>query len=143
MFHQSYEHAVKNAEHFKAIGETNLWLEREGDKPWQHVSDIKEGCCVRIDVRTDAHFVAVHPCGLTFNWTEDLEDRDANGRGVYGFNVKAIRAIAQKLPAQIAVKFAAMLKETAKVIRTKADEWQRAADEQRQQAIALERILDG
>ena len=142
MFETNYQRVVDKSEHFKAIGQTEVWLEREGDKPWDHVSEVEDGCCVRMGTRTDATFKARHPCGIMFRWSVDLENREANGSGVYGFDIKGIRAVIHRLPKAAAEKFAAMLAETAKVIRAKADEWQRAADSQRHQAIALERILD-
>lgn len=138
-----YKKVVAMADHYKAIGETKVFLYRGDDAPWEHVTSVDDGCLVRLGTTMDVRFTATHPCGIEFSWHLDLENRDANGSGQFDFNIKAIRAAMRKLPDAPAKKFAAALKTRANALRKRAAEYQAEANNQCEQAACLENILDG
>lgn len=138
----NYADVVRLAEHYRAIGKTEIYLDRESEKPWSMATDVEGGCSYRLGQQTSVIFHAKHPCGVTFRWFFELEKDKANGRGKYEYDVKAVRTAMQRLPEAVAKKFADQLTQAAKAVRKLAGEIQQTADDQKMQAAALERILD-
>lgn len=74
-----YTEYVHLAEHYKAIGQTSIFLWDEEDKtspkPYQYVT--KATLWPRDSLKTNygaatVELVAEHPCGLNFQWTEPI-----------------------------------------------------------------------
>lgn len=105
----TYEAALKNAEHLKAIGETTVYL--RGDKfPWMVAKTVESGSAYRLNGPSGMYVIAEVE-GITFKWNVDFEGRDANGRGVSLFDRDRLRDVAMKLPAPARAAFARLLAE--------------------------------
>lgn len=91
--------AVKNAEAYKAIGETTVYLERGplDSYPWELAVRVADGAGWRMDIPVSITFEADHACGLTFLWFWDLELREANGKSGYHIDLPGIVATLARL----------------------------------------------
>lgn len=103
----TYEKALKNAAHYIAIGENEIYLQDE-PFPWIAASDIEEGSGRRFNGPTGFYVIAVVE-GLKFKWNVDFEGRDANGRGVSVFDRGRLRDVAGMLPPRVRKKLAEFL----------------------------------
>ena len=75
---------IKNAQHYLAVGQTEIYLDSDqGEYPWEFCTHCKPGGSHRLEIATDVWFYADHPCGLSFLWNFDIEPRSANGKGHY------------------------------------------------------------
>jgi hypothetical protein len=136
MFDTTYQSAVENAAHYKAIGKTDIYL-FAGPFPWEHVTKVEPGGSHRIDMATDARFHADDPCGLSFRWTFDIEPRSASGKGHYEIDVGGCHAVLAKLPEAARRAFRDYLSQCADKVAARAEEYQALADKQRSAARAL------
>jgi hypothetical protein len=127
---------VKQAEHYRAIGETKIYLGGDGEKPWQYAISCEPGGTHRIDIATDVRFTAEH-AGLVFSWSFNIEPHSANGKGGYHIDVEAIQRVLAKLPMDVATNFVTYLKSCADAVEKKADEYQAEAQRQYGTAVAL------
>jgi hypothetical protein len=138
---------VKLAEHYVAIGQTDIYLYGEdlkaGARPWHLVASVTPGGTVRLGIPVSCSFHAPHECGLTFSWGMDIEDRGANGEEMFKVNSAALRVVMNFLPTEAKASFSKFLTDTATAIAAKADEFQTYADEQRSIATELEGIAGG
>lgn len=100
------------AEHYIAIGSSDIYLYRDTDIPkevWDLASSADSGGTWRLNGPSSVRFSAPHPCGLTFSWSVDFEGRDANGSGVHQFDRERLREVMLMLPKDGAKSFASML----------------------------------
>lgn len=129
---------VRDASHYKAIGETDIYLFRDvSTLPWEFVTHVEEGGTHRLGIPTSVRFTALHPCGLTFSWTADIEPLDANGSSSYHIDVDGIQRILAKIPSSAAEKFSAYLAKCADAVEKRAAEFQSQANERYGAAEAL------
>lgn len=107
----TYAEAVEKREHLIAIGMTDvsLWKEPD-DRLWPKVVRVTEGGTHRLSGPVSARFYA-EDAGLTFTWSVDFEQQDANGRGVALFDRDRLRDVVRRLPSDARGQFAAMLRE--------------------------------
>jgi hypothetical protein len=135
-----YKLAVKNVKHHKALGKVKIYLNRDGEFPWEYVTHVEDGCSYRLDIAIGCRFTAEHPCGLQFNWGVDLEPVNANGSGMFHFDTAIIGDVMSRLPAAAKKQFAALLGARAKKVREMADKWMQSANSQYGQAACLEQM---
>lgn len=74
----TWQQAVEKADCYKAIGQSEIYLDDDDEKPWEFLSGIEEGCTYCYGCSINVHCSAKHPCGLTFTWTTGLVDRRNN-----------------------------------------------------------------
>jgi len=117
--------AIKLAKHYKAIGQTDIYLERDDEeKPWSFVTTSNPGGSIRMGSQISCEFRAQHePSGLTFRWYVDLEPRAADGSGELQIDVDALRGILRKLPEKPARQFRKQLEQLAIDCKKQSDEW--------------------
>ncbi|MEZ2132499.1 MULTISPECIES: hypothetical protein [unclassified Sinorhizobium] len=111
MRRQSYNSCKRLAEHYKAIGQTEIYLDSDDeDLPWHLATSVAAGGSYRLNgpssARVNAHD---YDAGLTFTWHFDFEGRDANGTGVNQFSADAMLGAARKLPPHAREQFAKLL----------------------------------
>ena len=128
---------MKLAKHYKAIGQTRVYLMRDEEAPWALVTEVGEGSTYRHNTPVSVSFKAAHPCGLTFEWSLVMEARDASGKGTLEFDVKRIARVMAALPERAQPAFKNRLADAAAATALLGREWQAAADRQRQIATAL------
>lgn len=111
MLDMTYKKAIELKDNLLAIGEDTIWL-RGGMKsgrdelPWSLVTRVESGSTWRLDMPASVSFIAEQD-GLTFRWSMDLEERDANGRGVSMFDRENIRFAMMVLNPEARVHFTA------------------------------------
>jgi len=117
--------AIKLAKHYKAIGQTDIYLDRDSEeKPWSFVTAANPGGAIRMGSQISCEFRAAHaPSGLSFRWYVDLEPRDADGSGELQIDVDALREILRKLPEKPARQFRKQLAQLAIDCKKQSDEW--------------------
>lgn len=109
-----YGQAIKNAEHYIAIEQTNVHLLNTDDLsllPWDYVTSVNAGATMRLGIPTNIYLEAKHPCGLTFSWSVNLEKNDANGTGTNKLDGKIFCDLASKLPKNAVEKFVSFLED--------------------------------
>jgi hypothetical protein len=133
--------AVKNADAYKKIGETTIYLFRgDDDLPWEFANHCEPGGTHRMDIATDVRFTADHPCGLTFQWTFDIEGRSADGKSYYQIKIVEIGQLLAMLPQDCAKSFRDYLKQCSVKVRERGNEYQDIASKQFGEAAVLERL---
>jgi len=129
------------ARHYKAIGQTEIYLTRDEDAPWCLASHVEAGCTHRLSIPVSMAFRGTDiKSGLTFRWHFDIEKREANGSGTFLIDVLRIRQVREMLPDAARKDFSRLLKETAKAVRKQGDEYQSAANGQYAMAMELEAL---
>lgn len=110
MRRQTFTDCVRNAEHYLAIGQTEIYLDSsDGDLPWHLAVDCCAGGSYRLNGPSSARVTAAHESGLSFSWSFDFEGREANGTGVNQFDSASMLANAAKMPVAVREKFSAFL----------------------------------
>lgn len=138
----SYADAVRNAEHYLAIGKTKIYLYGE-DGPWNNVTDISAGGSYRLNGPASVRLEAPDPCGLTFTWSVDFEASDANGRGTNLFDRDKLRDLARRLPAPARRAFAEFLRnEVLPGVRKTTGEIRAALNKQQDSEDCLLGLID-
>ena len=132
---------AKLARHYKAIGQNEIYLDRDHDAPWCLASNVETGYVHRLGIPVSMSFRGTDiKSGLSFRWSFDIEKRDANGSGKFLIDVDRIRAVRELMPDGARREFSRLLKETAKAVRKQGDEYQTAANEQYAMAMELEAV---
>lgn len=95
-----FSQVIALAEHYLAIGETEVWLDDEDpDLPWEFVSSVQTGGVHSFLGPRDVRFTAVHPSGLAFKWHAGLSpDRHGMVEEKPFFDVEAIAEMFERLP---------------------------------------------
>jgi hypothetical protein len=136
----SWRLCVQLAPHYLAVGQKELYLydrETTNDMPWGFVSEAEPGGGHRLDVATSVRIKAVHPCGLTFAWSVDIEKREANGHGYYVIDMELVRRIIAYLPAEARDGFRTYLRTFANALTKNATEYRQVADREFAEAATL------
>jgi hypothetical protein len=127
----NYKQAIENAEHLKALGQTEVSImsNDDGEPPWHLATECEPGGSHRFDMATSVWFRGKDPeTGLRFRWTFDLEPWSANGKGTYEIDTSGAREVLSALPAAAATKFRAYLADCSAKVMKQALEYQSAAD---------------
>lgn len=122
---KSWKDIDAQAEHYKAIGQTEIYLSRyDGceEYPWEFVTKCEGGSSHRLDISTDINFYAKVPSGLMFRWFHDIEPRSANGSGSYHIDTLGIKAIFPLIPRVALASLKEYLADCATKVRARADE---------------------
>lgn len=139
----SFSRAIAQVEHIKALGDHEVWLDSSStDLPWSYVTEVEPGGCVRMDINVSLRFSARHPSGLIFHWLFDIESRDANGSCTYKIDVAACTRVMELIPGPVKSQFAIIFKHNARVVKKKADEFFKAAAEQKSQSVVMEGLAN-
>lgn len=134
-----YSEVMRNAEHYKAIGQTNIFLDRDSDLPWDAVTSLRAGGSRRLGISTDVDFEA-EVDGLTFRWTIDIEEASANGKSHYQIAVERIGKVMEKLPESVRGQFRLYLLDAAHKVEERGDEFQGLAQRQYGDAHVLRSV---
>lgn len=135
----TYKEAIVKAESIKNLGIDEIYL--DSDYPWQLVTSCEPGGSHRLEIATDVWFYAYDPkTELNFRWSFDIEPRSANGSSSYHINVEGIRDVLSRLGEDAKIQFRQYLAGCALKIKSKGDEWMKAAMEQQSAAKILHEI---
>lgn len=128
----NWRDVVKLAEHYDAIGHTDIFLsdKKSEDYPWEFCTGVEPGSTYRLDCVTSISFRAEHPCGLSFRWYVDLEDRDANGKSHFSIDTARLSRTMTRLPEKARPSLAKYLLDSADKVEARAKEYQDAAIQQ-------------
>lgn len=140
---QTFTDCVRNAEHYLAIGQTDIYLDsNDDDLPWHLAVDCGAGGSYRLNGPSSARVTAAHESGLSFRWHFDFEGREANGTGVNQFDSASMLANAAKMPVAVREKFSAFLtKEVWPEVRKRTDEVRDALRKQEESLQVLQSIM--
>jgi hypothetical protein len=138
----SYKETIGLAKHYKAIGQTKIYISSDSaEKPWHLVTGCEPGGSHRLDINTSVRFTAVDPdTGLEFNWSFDIEPHEANGTGSYQIDAKACMDVLAKLPKIAAKQFKAYLAECATKVAERGDEYFKLYRRQHADADTLRKL---
>jgi hypothetical protein len=129
---------IKKADAYKAVGQPTIYLHGNCVFPWELVTEVEPGGGMRMSMHTGVRLTAVHPeTGLQFDWSIDIESREANGKGHYEIDLRACRELMAKLPASPRQQLRAFFAECAGKVQEKWQEWQAVADQQKRMADSL------
>lgn len=129
---------IKKADAYKAVGQPTIYLHGECVYPWELVTTVEPGCGVRMSMHTGVRISALHePTGLRFEWSVDIESREANGKGHFQIDTKACRELLAKLPASPRQQLRQYFAECAGKVQEKWQEWRAVADSQKRMADVL------
>lgn len=106
-FDVTYAEASANAAHYKALGNTQVYLHGD-DIPWDKVTRIEDGCGYRMSGPTGCYIV-VEESGLTYKWSLDFEPHSANGATTALFDRPRLREAAMRMPPHVRSEFGAFL----------------------------------
>jgi hypothetical protein len=137
----SFEKALAGVPALLSLGHTGAYIESTAtDIPWALATSYKAGGLHRMDCCVSGWF-HYQKDGIDFQWTFDLEERNANGKSEYRFDLNAIRAVAQWTQGEARKQFIAHVKECAAKVRAKGDEWQQIVLRQYRDAASLEALF--
>jgi len=140
---ETFTQCVKLAEHYLAIGQTNIYLDEcAADTPWHLATKVEAGGSYRLNGPASARVTASHESGLTFSWSFDFEGRDANGTGVNQFDAQKLLAIAARMPATVRDQFADFLNaEVWPAVKKNTEEVRGALRKQEDSLSVLQSII--
>ncbi len=144
---ESVQRAIELAEHYIAIGETEMWLFRSYDPdpvldatlPWELVAMVKRGSMHEYETPVDLQFYAPHPCGLTFCWSYYVPKRDNSGPNI---NVEGMQESFSKLPKPIRREISLLLRENLKKIHDDAGKFLEIYREKMQRFTKTENFIE-
>lgn len=130
-FHKPLKQVLKSAEHYIALGQTEIYLDSDDpDLPWSDVTKIEAGGGYRLNGPIGFYCTAKKD-GLTLKWSVDFESRDANGKGYSLFDRDRLRQTMQKLPPEARKSLALFLeKEVLPGVEKNTAEWREMLNRQ-------------
>lgn len=132
-----YSEVVAAADHYKAIGITEVYLlPRSRAVPWGIVNTCEVGSANGVELRTSVHFSGPHTCGLVFKWWQDFESPTERGTP----DIDECRAILEKLRGPAYRGFAEVVRINARVAQKMAKDFQKSADAKAALASALQAL---
>jgi hypothetical protein len=142
----NWREIVTQAEHYKAIGKTyiHLMVRDTGIDalPWGYVTQVKAGSVHRIGLPVDVQFEAVHPCGLTFGWSIDIETPHSGGETHYNFDTVVISGITQRLPLLVRAQWGKHLSVLARELQARTKQRQRRQHKEEHQLHILKTMAN-
>ncbi|QWY83269.1 hypothetical protein [Rhizobium phage RHph_X2_25] len=143
MRRRRFSEIIPLAEHYLAIGETEIYLDgKDDDLPWGDVNSVKVGGSYRLNGPSSARVTAAHESGLSFSWFIDFEGREANGTGVNQFSAENMLGAASKMPASACRQFADLLnKEVWPAVKKNTDDVRDALRKQEDSLAILQSIM--
>jgi hypothetical protein len=136
----SFAKAVACTSALKAIGHTYVYLDRSApDLPWDSAQKYEPGGLHRFDCCVSGWF-SLQVDGVHIQWSLDLENDDANGAGSFRFNIDLVRRVMAQVSGAARSELIKHLRDCAKKIRAKGDEYQMAATRQYFDAASLESL---
>lgn len=138
---KSWKHYARLAKHYKAIGNTEIYLNDGTEFPWGMANSVESGGMHRLSIPVSFTFRADDPqSGLSFRWFFDLEAKGANGSGKFHIDIERIRQVREMLPDGTRKSFSRILRETSVAVRKQGDDYQKVAADQYAVAAELERL---
>lgn len=104
----TYADALKNIAHLSALGHYEIYLDEDGEVPWDKAVRVESGGGYRLNGPCGIYVIA-EEAGLTFKWSIDFEQRAANGASVSMFDRDKLRDVVMKLPPAARASFAEFL----------------------------------
>jgi hypothetical protein len=132
----TYEQAKKNADAYKRIGQTRIYLTRHEDAPYEKATKVEAGGLHRIDLAVSAVF-SFEEDGLKYEWHWDLEKQEANGKGIYQIDCESCRNVMKRLKGDARIQFREYLRDCATKVKKKGEEWMTYANQQLTDAAIL------
>lgn len=145
MIEQStWKEIVDKADLYKQLGQTKHYLYRQplSSYPWQFVTDCEGGSSHRLEISTDVRFTALHPSGLEFSWSVEIESAEANGHGYYCILVDTIISVFALLNDPAKRKFKKYLAGCALAVRAQSDKLFNHWQSQVAAAVAMEKLSE-
>ena len=139
----TFDFAIKNAEHIRALGMESVYLRDGSEKPWGLVTRMQSGGSHRMDIDTTVRFYASHESGIEFTWSVDIERREANGKSSYYIDAAGMAGVAARLPKAPRDQFLRYLSNCAAKVREKGHEYLTTARNQYGDAAVLDSIVGG
>lgn len=139
----SYAECIALAEHYKAVGQNEIYLDRDGEFPWHLATEVTAGGSYRLNGLSSARVLAVDPkTDLKFSWHFDFEGQEANGTGVNQFDAKSMIEAARNLPVSAREQFARLLHdEVLTGVRKRTEEVRDALRKQEDSLQVLQSII--
>lgn len=140
----TYESASALADHYIALGISDVWLRGELDAmPWHLASNIKASGSYRLNgpcgCRVDAYD---QNTGLSFKWSFDFESPSANGSGTNQFDEETMLGAARHMSPDLRAKYAHLLaSEVLQAVKTRTDEIRDALAKQERSEAILRTII--
>jgi hypothetical protein len=103
-----FQEAVRLAEHYLALGQTEVFVQAE-TAPWHLATQIKAGGCYRFNAPINAYVTAQHESGLTLKWEIEFEHRSESGTGSSNVDRAQLREAMIRLPESVRLQFADIL----------------------------------
>lgn len=125
-----WKEKIKLAKQYIALDQTDHYLYRDDDYPWEFATECDPGGGHRMEIATSVRFTADHPSGLKFSWTFEIEPHNASGSGSYHIDVEGCQKALGALKGKAKKQFAEYLKDCAHKVAAKGDEWKKIADDQ-------------
>ena len=139
---KNWREICKKAKSYKAIGQTEVYLSDGDDKPWALVNKIESGALHRFNTSVSISFEAAHCSGMSFRWSEDMEDRKANGTGRFHIDVTGLRRIAYKLPRKMKPEFRKVICAASEHVKKQAEEIRATAADLQEMYLQMERVVE-
>jgi hypothetical protein len=154
MFDRTLQEYIDLAPHYIAIGQTEVYLYRnyggrnEGfwDKqfPWEYVTDVdSNGGAMRYNASVNIDFEAIHPCGLTFKWTLDIEPEGHAQTGYLTPDIVRLKTALSLIPSHLEEKFKASLQDFLKNVEEQTEESRQFYVKQKNKAKAFREFVEG
>ena len=139
----NWREAVKIAEHYLAIGQSEVYLggDNTTDYPWDFCISVEPGGSHRLDIDTSVWFRGSHPSGLEFRWSFHIEPHSANGTGSYQIDTVGCERVIGLLPdRRVRLDFREYLARCAVSVREHAEKQAAYVTRQLGDAAVLERL---
>lgn len=138
-----WREVVDLAEHYLAIGQDLVYLfdrSTSQDRPWDYMTEIKPGNSVRWDIRTNIDILAAHPCGVTFEWSVDIDRQNDDLSNTFEIDWNGLLWLLEHLPSRCRTMLRHHLRDTAKAMEKHAAEARLWVDREQRQADDLYRL---
>lgn len=106
----TFDEVLAKAEHYKAVGQTRVYLYADGALPLDRVTRIEAGRSYRLNVPVDVRLTA-EVDGLEISNSYELESRDASGKGTHLIDTDRLHHLAEGLPVGVAAQLVALLRD--------------------------------
>lgn len=138
--HTDWREAVAKAEHYKALGIDEVYLDRESDFPWDLTTRCEPGGSYRIGISTSIWFYADHPSGITFRWCYDIESREAQGSGHYQIKSGELQEVMARIPDKARITLRNYFRECAAAVKAQGDRYVQYAKDQHEAAEVFTKL---
>lgn len=140
----TYESASALADHYIALGISDIWLRGElSTMPWHLASNIKASGGYRLNGPCGCRVEAFDPdTGLTFKWSFDFESPSANGSGTNLFDEETMLGASRHMSPELREKYANFIaSDVLGAVKARTDEIREALAKQERSESILRTII--